>query len=235
MRHPEGEQPQMMNPNVGQNFIQAMTLEQVREAFHEVLTRESTSHHELGRLYNHVVDHKLAENTPYKNAPGFFAAHFKDVARQTLVRYGAVARNFTAAVCGQFGATRLGLLLAYKEATGLQLDHAEPGGTSIQVPDENGVVAHKPFSDCSVMDLRKAMQRQRRPTSSAPLPAEALALVEQYRTAVTSRFSTQTPVRVSVRNLGGQAVISFKDIPLSQLEALTEALIDGGPSLRVVA
>jgi hypothetical protein len=31
------------------------------------------------------------------------------------------------------------------------------------------------------------------------------------------------------------AVISFKDIPLEQVDALTEALIDGVPPLRVVA
>jgi hypothetical protein len=225
----------MMNTNVGTNFTQAMTLEQVRGAFTELLAKESGNHHQMGVLYNHVVDNKLAENTPYKNAPGFFAAHFKELSRTALVGYGSVARNFTAAVCGEFGVSRLLLLLTYKELTGIQLNSAEPGGTFIAVPDEHGVVAHKLFSDCGVADLRKAVQAKRRPTSSAPLPQEALAVVEQYRAAVTSRFSTKTPVRVSVRNLNGQAVISFKDIPLAQVDSLTEALIDGVPALREVA
>jgi len=225
----------MMNTNAGKQFTQPMTLEQVRIAFQALLTQESANHHEMGRLYNHVVDHQLAEKTPFKNAPGFFAAHFKDVARQTLVSYGSVARNFTAEVCGQFGVSRLSLLLTYKEVAKIQLNHDEPGGTFIEVPDEHGVVKYKPFSECSVLDLRKALQRRRRPTSSEPLPAGDLALVEQYRTAVTSRFSAQTPVRVSVRNLQGQAVISFKDIPLSQVDSLTEALIDGVAPLRVVS
>jgi hypothetical protein len=225
----------MMNTNPGKDFTQSMTLEQVRVAFAELLAEESTNHHRMGQLYNHVVDNKLAEKTPYKSAPKFFAAHFKDVARQTLVSYGTVARNFTAAVCSQFGATRLSLLLTYKEASKLQLNHAEPGGTFIEVPDEDGVVTPKLFSECSVVDMRKALQHRRRPTSSAPLPAEDLALVEQYRTAVTGRFATGTPVRVSVRNLNGKAVISFKDIPLSEVDSLTEALIDGVPPLREVA
>jgi hypothetical protein len=224
-----------MNTNVGKHFTQSMTLEQVRVAFVALLAEESTHHHQMGQLYNYVVENKLAENTPYKSAPGFFAAHFKDLARQTLVSYGAVARNFTAEVCSQFGATRLSLLVTYKKVADIQLNHAEPGGTFIEVPDDNGVVTLKLFSECGVVDMRKALQRKRRPTSSTPLPSTDLALVEQYRTAVTSRFSTQTPVRVSVRNLNGQAVISFKDIPLAQVDALTEALIDGVPPLRVVA
>lgn len=157
------------------------------------------------------------------------------MSRATLVSYGAVARKFTAAVCGQFGVSRLSLLLTYAEAAKIQLNPAEPGGTFIAVPGENGAVAHKLFSDCSVMDLRKALYAKRRPTSSAPLPQQDLALVEQYRPAITGRFSAQTPVRVAARNLNGQAVISFKDIPLSQVDALTEALIDGVPGLRVVA
>ncbi len=39
---------------------------------------------------------------------------------------------------------------------------------------------------------------------------------------------------MSLRHVFGQAVISFKDIPLTQVDTLTEALIDGVPSLRVV-
>ena len=225
----------MMNPNAGNPLTLSMTLEQVDVAFVELLAQESTNHHRMGVLYNHVVDNKLADNTPYKSAQGFFAARFKDLSRATLASYGLVARNFTEAVCGQFGATRLNLLLTYKEVAKIQFDHAEPGGTFIEVPDDNGVVKYKLFSECSVVDMRKALQRKRRPTSSEPVPAEDLALVEQYRKAVTGRFPTGTQVRVSVRNLAGKAVISFKDIPLTQVDSLTEALIDGVPPLRVVA
>jgi hypothetical protein len=225
----------MMNINAGSKFTHSMSLDQVRVAFAELLAQESTHHHRMGVLYNHVVDNKLADNTPYKTAQGFFAAHFKDLSRATLASYGLVARNFTEEVCGLFGATRLSLLLTYKEVAKIQLNNAEPGGTLIEVPDDNGVVQHKLFSECSVVDMRKALQRKRRPTSSEPVPAEDLALVEQYRKVVTDRFPTGSQVRVSVRNISGKAAISFKDIPLTQVDSLTEALIDGVPSLRVVA
>jgi hypothetical protein len=224
----------MMDPNADTQFTLSMTLDQVRVTFAVLLAQESTNHHKMGVLYNHVVDNKLTDNTPYKDAAGFFAAHFKDLSRATLSSYGLVARNFTEAVCSQFGATRLSLLLTYKEVAKIQLNHAEPGGAFIEVPDDNGVVKHKLFGECSVVDMRKALQRKRKPTSSEPVPAEDLALVEQYRKAVTDRFPKGTQVRVSVRNLSGESVISFKDIPLSQVDSLTEALLDGVPPLRVV-
>jgi hypothetical protein len=40
---------------------------------------------------------------------------------------------------------------------------------------------------------------------------------------------------VDVRNLKGTVVISFKDIPLAQVEQLTEALVDGVSPVRIVA
>jgi hypothetical protein len=222
-----------MSTNDTKNLNPSMTLEQVRVAFLELLAQEDTNHHAMGQLYNDVVDRQLAENAGYSTALDFFSKHVKDLSRATLVSYGAVARNFTATVCTQFGVSRLSLLLTYKEAAGIQLNADELGGTLIEVPDDDGALVSKPFSQCSVKDLRKALQRKRRPTSSKPLPQEDLSLVEHYRKAVTGRFPTETPVRVSVRNLGGEAVISFKDIPLAQVDALTEALLDGTPPLRV--
>ncbi len=145
-----------------------------------------------------------------------------------------MARNFTEQVATQFGVTRLTLLLTYKEAAGLELNHNEPGPMLIEVPGDNNTVVSKPFSDCSVQDLRKALQRKRRPTSSTPLPATDLALVDQYRKAVTSHFPAHSPVRVSVRNLSGKAIISF-DVPLEHVDTLTEALINGLPSVSNAA
>lgn len=75
---------------------------------------------------------------------------------------------------------------------------------------------------------------KRRPTSSTPLPATDLALAEQYRKTVTSHFPAHAPVRVAVRNMNGKAIITF-DVPLDQVDALTEALLNGLPSLRHAA
>lgn len=80
--------------------------------------------------------------------------------------------------------------------------------------------------------MRKAIQQLRRPTSSAPLPAEALARVEQCRTVFTGYFPEKAGVRVEVRNQKGKPVVSMKDIPLEQVEQLAALLSTGARTAR---
>jgi hypothetical protein len=120
----------------------------------------------------------------------------------------------------------LRVLLTYTEAARAELDAKDPSTTLIAVPDESGQVEEKLFGECTVEELRKALQRLRRPTSSAPLPAEAQARAEQCHAVWTGYFPKNAGVRVELRNRGGKAVVSLKHIPLEQLEALT-ALLGG--------
>jgi hypothetical protein len=80
------------------------------------------------------------------------------------------------------------------------------------------------FGDCSVADLRKALQRLRKPTSSTPLPEDTQSRAEQCRTFWEAYFPEKTGMRVLVSNHKGKAVLSLKDIPLEQLEQLTALL-----------
>jgi hypothetical protein len=75
-----------------------------------------------------------------------------------------VASAFSEELCSRFGVTCLGLLLTYEDAADLEVNHEEPGGTVIEVPGETGEVTSQPFSACSVEQLRKAIQRKRKPT-----------------------------------------------------------------------
>ncbi len=74
------------------------------------------------------------------------------------------------------------------------------------------------------MDLRKALQRLRKPTSSKPLPDGTRARADQCRTFWEAYFPEKTGVRVEVSNRKGKAVMSLKDIPLEQMEQLTALL-----------
>jgi hypothetical protein len=148
--------------------------------------------------------------------------------------YGAVAEAFSEAVARRFGITCLHLLLIYKEAADLEVNHEEPGGTLIEVPDDKGQVTSKPFGECSVEQMRRALQRKRKPASSKPLPPEAEALAEQYSEAVTSRFPKGVRVKVEVRNQKGKAVLDFKGIPVEQVRQLAEALTGELPPVRTV-
>jgi hypothetical protein len=118
----------------------------------------------------------------------------------------------------------LNLLSVYAEAAKCELDTNDPSTMLIGVPNEQGEVAEQFFGECTVADLRKAIQRLRRPASSAPLPAETVARVDQCRSAWTGYFPQQAGVRLQVRNRKGKAVMSLKDIPLEQFEQLTALL-----------
>lgn len=198
----------------------------------KLLAASNVNCYQIGKYYNQAVDNRLAEKAGYKNAPEFFTQQIKDLSRTTLVTYGAVVRVFNEEACGLYGMTTLSLLLVYAEAAGCEVDTNDPSTMLIQVPNPEGVVEEKFFGECTVAEMRKALQRLRRPTSSAPLPADTLARVEQCRTVFTGYFPEKAGVRVEVRNQKGKAVVSLKNIPLEQVEQLAALLSTGSRAAR---
>ncbi len=205
--------------------VQDMTLEQVRVAMLQLMAEENINHHRMGQLYNYVVDRKLAELAGFKDAQDYFRQNLRDLAQSTLSMYGAVAHAFSEEIARRFGITCLYLLLGYKKAAGIQVDHEQPGGTLIEVPDKKGAVTSKPFSECTVEDMRKALQHKRQPSASTPLTPEDVAMADQIGEAVTSRFVKGDPIRVQLRSIEGTAVLDIKAIPLAKVEQLKEALV----------
>ncbi|MFL5346362.1 MAG: hypothetical protein ACJ8AT_16355 [Hyalangium sp.] len=201
-------------------------LEQLRSELLGLMAQENSNHHRMGEIYNHIVDKRLAEKAGYKDAPEYFRKNLADLSLSALKVYGTVAENFSEPVARRFGVTCLSVLLTYAEASGLELHHEEPGPTPIEVPDEQGHVTEQPFSACSVDQMRRALQRKRKPTSSKPLPPEKVELADQYAEAVALRFpkGKGTLVKVALRNEKGKAVLDFKGIPLEQVLQLAEAL-----------
>lgn len=202
------------------------TLAQLGQELLHLMAQANSNHHRMGLVYNHIVDKKLAEKAGYKDAREYFSKHLADLSQTSLSLYGAVARAFSEQVARRFGVTCLYLLLSYKEAADVEVNPEEPGNTPIEVPDENGQVAVQPFSACTVEQMRRAVQRKRRPASSKPLPPEKVALAEQYTEAVALRFPSGKGalVKVTVRNQKGKAVLDFKGVPVEQVGLLAEAL-----------
>lgn len=81
----------------------------------------------------------------------------------------------------------------------------------------------------TVAELRKAIQRLRRPPSSGPLPPDIAARAQQCSDTWTAWFPKNAAVRVEVRNRKGKAVLNFKDVPLEKAEQIAALL---GSSLR---
>lgn len=208
------------------NPYQGLTREQVLDMMRELLAQEARNHFHVGLLYNYVVESDLLKGTGYKTALDFFCKNIQEVSRSALATYGAVARDFNQEVCARFGMTRLQLLLTYKKAAQIELNHDEPSGTFIMVPGENDELTPTLFANCSVEDLRKALAHLRSPSSEKPIPPEERGLYDQYREGVTGRFSKGSSVRVLMRNQEGKGLITFKDIPVFEVDKLVEALLD---------
>ena len=201
-----------------------MTLDEVRLAMLELMGQEDINHHRMSQLYNYVVDRRLAEAAGYKHPPDYFSKHLVDMSRATLVVYGTVASHFSESTSRRFGITCLSLLLTYAEASDFEVNSEEPGTHVIEVPGDNGAVTPKPFGQCSVDEMRKALQRKRKPASSKPLPTEDLALPDRYLEAVTGGLPRGS-ARVQVRNHKGKAVLDFRGIPLTHVAQLAQVLL----------
>jgi hypothetical protein len=70
----------------------------------------------------------------------------------------------------------------------LEVNHEDPGGTLIEVPDDKEQVAAKPFGECTVEQMRRALQHKRKPqwregpthASAGSWPARALGFGEAH-------------------------------------------------------
>jgi hypothetical protein len=211
---------------VARAIQEGSTLEQLGAELLQLMAQGNSNYHRMGQIYNHIVEKRLAEKAGYKDAREYFSKHLADLSQTSLTLYGAVARAFSEQVARRFGVTCLYLLLSYQEATDVVVNPEEPGNTPIEVPDENGQVAVQPFSGCTVEQMRRAVQRKRKPASSKPLPPEKVELAEQYTEAVALRFPAGKGalVKVTVRNQKGRAVLDFKGVPVEQVGLLAEAL-----------
>jgi len=205
------------------------TLEQIRAEMIHLMAGENVNHYRMGQLYSYVVDNELAEKAGFKDAPTYFRQHLADVSTATLTTYRAVVKAFSEQVAVRFGVTCLYLLTIYREAANVKVNPEEPGLTLIEVPGKNGEVTKKPFSACSVDEMRKALRLKRKPASSKPVPAEDVALAEQYRAALQGQFPQGSNVQVQVRNEKGSSVLDFKSIPVARVGTLILALMDHVP------
>jgi hypothetical protein len=104
----------------------------------------------------------------------------------------------------------------------------------IEVPQEDGTVSTRPFAECSVAELKLAVMHKRQPASGSSLPVADGTRVENLRHTLAQRFSRNYRVKVEARVKRGKTFVSVMNVPLEELDTLTEALMDGmAPPLRV--
>jgi hypothetical protein len=148
-----------------------MTLDQLRDAIVQCLLQGTAGHYRIGKLYRHIVYYRRAVNEGYPTTREYFRRHVRVLSHASLVMFGAVARRFNQEVCEKYGMASLGALLDYERLGPISMDWREPGTTPIEIPRRGGLMLTKPFADCTLDDLRQAVQARRAARRNSAVPA----------------------------------------------------------------
>jgi hypothetical protein len=219
-----------------------LTLEEVRERIEYLVMAGHECHYHLGQLYNYVVTENLAQKGGYESAQHYFSQHFKSLSQSALSLYGTVARMFSNEACTNHGMYHLRLLLTYKamklgrKVTKLEpMLKEDPGPMPIEVPRKDGTVETRPFAQCNLEDLKRAVKRQRELVEKPvlELPHPEAARLQRLRERLDQHFS-EGPVRLESRIHQGQTLLTLVDVPLARFERLLEELPPVGPALAAV-
>lgn len=205
----------------------SLTLEQARDQMLQALLQGTPGHYRIGKLYNYVVEYRLAVNEGYRTTRTYFRHHVPVLSQARLTMYGAVARRFSLEVCEKYGMLSLGMLLEYERlAWNGRVNKAEPGPTPVEIPRKGGLKITKPFSDCTEEDLRLAVHAKRawpgqRTQDRHGEQVERYLEVLQRHFAQNARWAPQ--IDVEVQNL--RVHLRVRHLRLIDVEPLTEALL----------
>jgi hypothetical protein len=208
------------------NSLSELTLEQARASIASSLEQGNAGQYTIGRIYNHIVNRNLAKKNGYESTEAFFNRHFKALSQAMLTRYGTVAKKFSEEACRKYGVTNLIALRNYAKTANIQIASDDPGPTPIDVPQEGGGIEQKPFSECSVVDLKLASKRKRAP-SLETMPAEEEARVEFMRKSIDHHFGEKARVQIKASVQDGETFLTIQGVPFKQVDRLMEALLDG--------
>lgn len=211
------------NTDAPQPFLD-LSLEQVQERVLKLVEQGHASAYQIGRLYNYVVDSKLAQTGGFKDALDFFRQRVKVLSQAALSRNGAVARMFPEEAALKYGVSNLYTLLTYVKLASLTVLYSEPGPTPVVVPQDDGPPVTRPFAECTVDDLQRAVKHKRTPP--VPMPEEDVARVQRYRDSLMRHFPEKLGIRVDARSHLGELLITLRDIPEPQMKRLAAALAE---------
>lgn len=205
--------------------LEDATLDQLRDTLIALASQGSTYQHQIGSIYNHIVDRKLAEVAGYGSAQAYLSQHVKALSQATLSLYGKVARQFSVDICTQYGMYRLRALISYADATLATLP-ADPGPVLVDVPQDDSKVESKAFSQCSVDEVERATRAKKaKPVERVPVPDAARLLF--FEDSIFRKFDKVAEVRFTARTEEGKTLLSVQDVPMAEVTRLIQALQEG--------
>jgi hypothetical protein len=206
----------------------SLTLEQARDQMLQGVLQGTPGHYRIGKLYNYVVEYRLAVDAGHRTTRAYFRHHVPVLSEARLTMYGAVARKFSLEVCEKYGMLSLGMLLEYLRLACISLWRVEKdglGSAPIEIPRRGGLKITKPFSDCTEEDLRLAVQDKRAWPGQGTKDQHG-EQVERYLEVLQQHFAQNAhwapQIDAEVQNL--RVHLRVRHLRLIDLEPLTEAL-----------
>jgi hypothetical protein len=211
----------------------SLTLEQARDQMLQGLLQGTPGHYRIGKLYNYVVEYRLAVDAGHRTTRAYFRHHVPVLSQARLTMYGAVVRKFSLELCEKYGMLSLGMLLEYLRLAHIYLrrvDRDEPGPTPIEIPRKGGLAITKPFSDCTEEDLRQAV-RARRAWPGQGTRDEHEERIDRYVELLRQHFAQNArwAPRIDAEIHNRRVHLRVRHLRLIDLEPLTEALL---PTLK---
>ena len=161
--------------------------------------------YKLAVAYSNFVGLKQWQGT-YPDEATAVAAEFPGWSEKELKELSAVVMTFPGDVVARHGMDKLVLLLEYADATGVEPPEGDPSNVPIRVPVEGGEPVTRPFGECTVEDLQRAV----RPTEAAsaktveapPAPIPVAASPQPARSGIEKK----SPVAKEAMNRASWAV-----------------------------
>ena len=191
----------------------------------KLLGDEEDQHFQIGVHYNRIVDGKLYKDGGFKSASELVSRRLGGISASTLALYGVIAKAFDEEWATKYGSVILGELLVYAKAMGTKLPSGDPGQVPIKVPDGSST-KEKPFAECSLRELRAALQKLRLPRQQPRLPQEDKAKLDGLEKVLERQFAPPVPIVMHTRrDPKSETTYLTLTFALEYLEPLRDVLI----------
>lgn len=176
---------------------------------------------QIALAYANIVTYEFFRYFDCASVEEYFEKVFKGEPSLSSVQdWAAVAAVFDSDVVAQLTCHKLLHFLTYARRKGIE-DLSNPGDTSIEVPEDDGIVA-KPLRDCTTTELERALARLGKPR--AALSSEFDDRARRLQAGLAGFLGAESFVRVNIERRGRGAVIQIDNLQVPEADRLLQLL-----------